>query len=225
MTYNIGLTAPDQLNVALCSGSVQSSGCIIGCHREVQSILVITVACMGIHSTGPNDRTVCLCFQMVAIHSLHQSLQCSSALFAVILSDNVGHGAVSNRQCAIVDTQGNILVQILGIDASDLYIIPAFLFHRSTLAEGKIIDVAGYIEIEPDSNLVPEHQRHTVQADACQVVLDGNGRNLSGNRCLVDGNTGIGQIFGIVVKVGLGCCTVVQHLLDHILNLGIIVAS
>ena len=232
-----GLAVTDTLNDAAGSGSILQSpvalvGSIVGLlgsHIDTAGSPVVVGIGMLHQFVDLHDLRILLivnCLQMIAVHSLYQSLQRIRAGGTVILSDNVGHGAVSNRQSAIVDIQGNDLVHILGIDAGDLYIVLAILFHRSTLAKGEAVDVTGYIEVEPDGNLAPEYQGHTVQANACQVVLYGNGRNLSGDSCLIDGNSGIGQFafFVVVAKVGLGCCTVVQHLLDHILHFGIIAA-
>ena len=228
MTNIIGHAVTNQLDIGCCCGlianCITNGGCIF-CHREVQCIPIPTIGCVGVHSTSPNDGVVFLGFQVVAVHSLNQRLQSSRSLFTIVHSDNVGQGAVGNRQSTAVDIQSNVTCQILRIDAVDFHIVAAILLDRCrALAEGEVCDVAGYIKIEPNCNLVPEYQGHTVQVDAVQVVRYGNFGNFSRNSNIFNCDATVGQIAGIVVKVGLGSCTVVQHILDHFLNFSIIAA-
>ena len=169
-------------------------------------------------------------FQVVAVHSLHQSLQLSGAAVAVVLSDNVVQGAVGHRQSAVVDRNGNFLIQIQGIDIANLYIVQTVLFHRRigvfSHLEGVGGDIAADCEVETDCSLGLEDQGHTVQADACQVVFHSDLGNLCGNCCAgFDLIAGVGKRIGVVSKIGLGCCTVVQHFLHHFLDLVVILAG
>ena len=238
-----GLAVTDTLNDAAGSGSILQSpvalvGSIVGLlgsHIDTAGSPVIVGIGMLNQSVDLHDFQILLVgnsFQVVAVHTLYQSLQALSALSAVVLSDNVGHGAVADSQALAVlgNYQLDGLVQILGIDAIDLYIVLAILGNGSISLianlEGVAVHIAAAVEVETDRGLILEQQGHTVQCNTGQVILHIDSRNFGRNcSCGCQLVTGIGQILSIVAEICLCRCTVVQHILNHQLDFFIIAAG
>ena len=229
-THTLCHIAANQLN------HIGTNGCILDTPIILHEISII-FRCGGINNTGGPAvaaalqgangcyTIVELCFQVVAVHCLHQCLQLCGAACIVVFSDDVVQGAVGNRQRAVIDAQCNIVCQFLRIDIAHFNVVHSVLLLRCTLAEGKVCNIFGRLKVETYRDLVAEHQGDTVQADACQVVFQRNGGHLCGNFLrsfqLI---AGICKITRIIIEVGLRCCTVIQGLQNHILHIIRIIA-
>ena len=168
------------------------------------------------------------CFLIIAVHGLHKRLQAIGVSGLIILPENVVHRAVGHGQCPIVDRKDNILIQSLRMDIADLYIVQAVLCHRHTsmLAhfEGIVCNIPATCEIETNCRFVLEQQGCTVQADPCQRTIHFDLRYFGRYSSRIHRDAAVCQRTGVVMKIGLCCGAIVQHLLNHGLNFVIVAA-
>ena len=86
------------------------------------------------------------------------------------------------------------------------------------MAEGQAFAAAG--EIEPHSDLGPEHHSCAVEIHISQAVADIQGRSFCTDHSrgfhLI---AGIGKVLGIMIEIQLRLCAVVQHFLNQGLGL------
>ena len=182
---------------------------------------VILVAQIPVSADDAENSTVCIgnCCLVIAVHSIHKSLHLFAALLAH--TNHIGQGAIGNIQLflTLLGRKHNGISILLGQDAGNLHAEHIVLFCGSIFlaicAEGHAFHtVSG--KVVTHSHLAVHNQGCAIQSDTRKLTFHCQFRIFGRILCrIIHLIAGVGKVFCLNAEIGLCCCTVVEHILDH----------